>query len=48
MKDPDFRTEAAALQFDVAPVDGASLQRIVEDVVGTPKELATRAKHFAE
>jgi tripartite-type tricarboxylate transporter receptor subunit TctC len=48
MKDPDFRTEAAALQFDVAPVDGASLQRIVEEVVSTPKELATRAKHFLE
>ena len=48
MKDPDFRTEAAALQLDVAPVDGASLQRIVEDVVSTPKELATRAKHFLE
>jgi tripartite-type tricarboxylate transporter receptor subunit TctC len=48
MRDADFRAEAAALQFDVAPVDGASLQKIVEEVVSTPKELAARAKHFLE
>ncbi|HEY4405433.1 MAG TPA: hypothetical protein VGN55_12380 [Xanthobacteraceae bacterium] len=48
MKDADFRAEAAALQFDVAPVDGASLQKIVEEVVSTPKDLAARAKHFLE
>jgi tripartite-type tricarboxylate transporter receptor subunit TctC len=48
MKDADFRAEAAALQFDVAPVDGASLQRIVEEVVSTPKDLAARARHFLE
>jgi hypothetical protein len=48
MMDADFRAKAAALQFDVAPVDGASLQKIVEEVVSTPKELAARAKHFLE
>ena len=48
MKDADFRAEAAALQFDVAPVEGASLQKIVEEVVSTPKDLAARAKHFLE
>jgi hypothetical protein len=48
MKDADFRAEAAALQFDVAPVEGNSLQKIVEEVVSTPKDLAARAKHFLE
>lgn len=48
MKDADFPAEATALQFDVAPVGGASLQKIVEEVVSTPKALAVRAKHFLD
>jgi hypothetical protein len=48
MRDPDFLAEAAALNFDVAPIGGAALQGIVERVVNTPKDLAGRAKHFLE
>jgi tripartite-type tricarboxylate transporter receptor subunit TctC len=48
MRDPDFLAEAAALNFDVAPIGGEALQGIVERVVNTPKDLAGRAKHFLE
>jgi tripartite-type tricarboxylate transporter receptor subunit TctC len=48
MQDPDFRAEAATLNFDVAPIGGEALQSIVERVVGTPKDVASRARHFLE
>jgi tripartite-type tricarboxylate transporter receptor subunit TctC len=48
MRDPDFLDEAAALSFDVAPIGGDALQGIVEQVVSTPKDLASRARHFLE
>src|SRR5580704_13876220 len=43
MKDPEFLAEAAPLNFDVAPVSGEALQKIVEKVLDTPKDLAARA-----
>jgi tripartite-type tricarboxylate transporter receptor subunit TctC len=48
MKDPDFLAEAASLNFEVAPVNGEGLQKIVEKVLSTPKDLAERAKHLLE
>jgi tripartite-type tricarboxylate transporter receptor subunit TctC len=48
MADPAFRAEAASLNFEVAPVYGEELQRIVGEVMSTPKELAARAKHLLE
>jgi tripartite-type tricarboxylate transporter receptor subunit TctC len=48
MQDADFLAEMAALNFDVAPVDGAALQKIATDVVDTPKGIAARAKPFLE
>ena len=48
MQDPDFLGEAAALNLDVAPIGGEALQRIVEQVVSTPKDVASRARHFLE
>jgi tripartite-type tricarboxylate transporter receptor subunit TctC len=48
MKDPDFLAEATALSFDVAPIAGEALQSIVERVVSTPKDLASRARRFLE
>jgi tripartite-type tricarboxylate transporter receptor subunit TctC len=48
MKDPEFLAEAASLNFDVAPVSGEALQRIVEKVLATPKDLAARARHLLE
>ena len=33
---------------EVAPVHGEEMQKIVERIMGTPKELAARAKHLVE
>jgi tripartite-type tricarboxylate transporter receptor subunit TctC len=48
MKDPEFLAEAASLNFDVAPVGGEALQKIVGEVLATPKDLAARARHLLE
>ncbi len=48
MKDPEFLAEAAKLNFEVAPVAGEAMQRIVGKVLSTPKPLAARAKHLLE
>jgi hypothetical protein len=46
--DPEFRAEATGMNFEVAPVYGQEMQRIVGEIMSTPKELATRAKHLME
>ncbi len=48
MADPEFRAEAAKANFEVAPVYGEEMQTIVEKIMSTPKELASRAKHLVE
>ena len=48
MKDPEFLAEAASMNFEVDPVRGEALQRIVERVVSTPKDLAAQARHLLE
>jgi tripartite-type tricarboxylate transporter receptor subunit TctC len=48
MKDPEFRAEAAAMNFEVNPVPGAAMQKIVEKLLATPKEIAARGKHLLE
>src|SRR5262245_26595251 len=48
MADPEFRDEAAKAGFEVAPVYGEDMQKIVERIMSTPKELASRAKHLVE
>jgi tripartite-type tricarboxylate transporter receptor subunit TctC len=48
MKDPEFLAEAASMNFEVAPVGGEVLQKVVERVLSTPKDLAARAKHLLE
>jgi tripartite-type tricarboxylate transporter receptor subunit TctC len=48
MKDPEFLADAASLNFDVAPVSGEALQKIVEKVLDTPKDLAARARRLLE
>jgi tripartite-type tricarboxylate transporter receptor subunit TctC len=48
MRDPEFLAEAVKLNFEVAPVGGEAMQRIVEKVLSTPKPLAARAKHLLE
>jgi tripartite-type tricarboxylate transporter receptor subunit TctC len=48
MKDPEFLAEAKTLNFEVSPVLGEPMQRIVEKVLATPKELAAKAKGLME
>jgi tripartite-type tricarboxylate transporter receptor subunit TctC len=48
MADPAFRAEAASANFDVAPVEGEDMQRIVAEVMSTPRDLAARAKHLLD
>jgi tripartite-type tricarboxylate transporter receptor subunit TctC len=44
MKDPAFLKEAAEAALDVEPVDGAKIQKIVEQLVGTPPDIVAKAK----
>src|SRR6186713_902891 len=44
MKDPEFLAEAKALNFDVEPVLGEKMQKIVEKVLATPKDVAAKAR----
>ena len=48
MKDGLFLKEAASLNFDVAPVRGEAMQKIVADVLATPKPLRDRARPIME
>ena len=48
MKDPDFLADAANLKFDVTPIGGEAMQKIVESIISTPKPIAARAKHLVE
>jgi hypothetical protein len=48
MRDPEFLAEAEKLQIAVDPVIGEDLQKIVADVLATPKPLAARARAFLE
>jgi tripartite-type tricarboxylate transporter receptor subunit TctC len=48
MKDPEFLAEARKLNFEVNPVLGEPMQRIVEKVLATPKPIAARAKVLLE
>ena len=42
VKDPVFLAEAEKEHFDINPLPGAELQKIVEDIVATPKPVADR------
>ena len=48
MKDPEFLAEAKALNFEVNPVLGEPMQKIVEKVLATPKDVAVKAKGLLE
>src|ERR1700676_1524933 len=42
VKDPVFLAEAAKEHFDINPVSGAEMQKIVADIVATPRPIADR------
>jgi tripartite-type tricarboxylate transporter receptor subunit TctC len=48
MKDPEFLAEAKALNFEVDPVLGEKMQKIVDKVLATPKDVAAKAKGLME
>jgi len=39
---PEFLADAAKRHFDINPVSGDEMQKIVEDIVATPKPIADR------
>jgi hypothetical protein len=42
MKDPEFLADAKRSGFDINPVSGEEMQKIVADIVATPKVIADR------
>jgi tripartite-type tricarboxylate transporter receptor subunit TctC len=48
MVDKDFQAEANKLQIEVDPVRGEDIQKVVANVLATPKHLAERAKALIE
>jgi hypothetical protein len=48
MKDREFLAEAATLNFEVNPVLGEPMQRIIGSILATPKDVAARAKGLLE
>jgi tripartite-type tricarboxylate transporter receptor subunit TctC len=48
MADPEFLSEAEKAGFEVTPVYGEEMQKTVEKIMSTPKELAAKAKHLVE
>jgi len=48
MKDKAFIAEMAALDYEIDPIPGATLQATAQKLVATPKELAARARKLLE
>jgi tripartite-type tricarboxylate transporter receptor subunit TctC len=48
MTDPDFVAETGKLNIEIAPVSGEAMQKIVANVLATPKAVTERAKPLLE
>lgn len=48
VRDPAFLEQAKKEHFDIAPVSGAEMQRIVAEVVATPKHIGERLARIVE
>ncbi|MFN4281962.1 MAG: Bug family tripartite tricarboxylate transporter substrate binding protein [Alphaproteobacteria bacterium] len=48
MKDPEFLAEAKKAKLDISPTSGAKLQKIVEDIIATPKSVIAAANALAD
>ena len=44
MKDPEFVAEARKRKLDLAPLDGASLQKVINDIIDAPDAIVERMK----
>ena len=48
MQDPEFLKDAKQMNFEIDPVYGEAMQKTVEKILSTPKNLAARAKSILE
>lgn len=48
MGDPDFVREAEKMRVEIDPVSGETMQKVVADVLATPKPLVARARALIE
>jgi tripartite-type tricarboxylate transporter receptor subunit TctC len=48
MKDPEFLAEAEKSQFEITPVTGEQVQKLVEEVYTTPKEVVVKAAEMVK
>jgi len=48
VKDPEFLTQAKALNFDVDPIHGVDIQKTIDQILDVSSDLARRAKHLLE
>jgi tripartite-type tricarboxylate transporter receptor subunit TctC len=48
MKDPEFVAEAEKSQFEITPVTGEQVQKLVEEVYTTPKEVVVKAAEMVK
>ena len=48
MKDAEFLAEAKKAKLDIAPTEGAKLQKIVADIIATPKSVVDAANAAAD
>jgi tripartite-type tricarboxylate transporter receptor subunit TctC len=46
MKDPDFLSDAEKSQLEINPVAGADVEKLVKEILTTPKALADKAAEF--
>ena len=46
MKDPDFLADAAKAQLEITPVSGADVEKLVQEIYRTPKEVAAKAAEY--
>ncbi|MDB5876336.1 MAG: tripartite tricarboxylate transporter family receptor, partial [Ramlibacter sp.] len=44
LADPEFLTEAARANAEINPMDGVTLQRLIEDVMNTPQDVKDKVK----
>jgi ABC-type phosphate/phosphonate transport system substrate-binding protein len=48
VKDPEFLAETKAANFDVDPIHGADMQKIISRILDVPPDLAAKAKHLLD
>ena len=46
MKDKEFLADAEKAQLEITPVSGEDVQKLVQEIYQTPKEIADKAAEF--